>query len=157
MSASGADVRIRRMAAADVERVMEIEASLRDAPHWPVAAYRSAMDPEDVPRRIALVAEQPDPGVVFGFAVVSIVGPQAELETIAVAAKGQRRGVGTRLFWAMAEECLAAQVTDVNLEVRASNAPALALYRALGFLETGRRPRYYSNPEEDAVLMGLGI
>ncbi len=53
-----------------------------------------------------------------------------------------------------------AGVTEVILEVRASNQPALGLYRRLGFVETGRRPGYYMDPPEpaeDAVLMRLGL
>ena len=83
--------------------------------------------------------------------------PQAELETIAVTGGGQRRGVARRLFAALAGELGAAGVKDVLLEVRASNAPALGFYRALGFQESGRRPRYYADPVEDAVLLELRL
>ena len=48
-------------------------------------------------------------------------------------------------------------VGEVLLEVRASNQRALDFYRSLGWEETGRRPRYYADPEEDAVLMGLKL
>ena len=57
----------------------------------------------------------------------------------------------------MAQELIAAQITDVLLEVRASNAAALAVYRALGFAATGRRPRYYADPPEDALLLQLRL
>ena len=42
---------------------------------------------------------------------------------------------------------------SLTLEVRASNAPAQALYEKLGFREVGRRPRYYQNPKEDALIL----
>ena len=57
----------------------------------------------------------------------------------------------------LVEKLSLAGVREVILEVRASNLPALALYRQLGFVETGRRPRYYQAPEEDAILMRLGL
>jgi ribosomal-protein-alanine N-acetyltransferase len=57
----------------------------------------------------------------------------------------------------MAVELKQAQIREVTLEVRASNHPALALYRSLGFVETGRRPRYYVDPVEDAVLLSLEL
>ena len=151
------EARIRRMTPTDLDRVMEIAERLKDAPHWPLAVYLAALEPLGAPRRIALVAESPETGVVVGFAVASLLPPQGELETIAVAAGGQRRGVARRLFAAMAEELRAAQVTEVMLEVRASNRPALAFYHAQGFVETGRRPRYYADPEEDALLLGLRL
>ena len=85
------------------------------------------------------------------------ITPQGELETIAVAAGDQRRGVARRLFAAMVEKLRVAQVTEVMLEVRASNCPALAFYHAQGFVETGRRPRYYADSQEDALLLGLRL
>lgn len=157
MSSRAAEVRIRRMSAADLKRVMEIAESLQDAPQWPVSAYRAALNPLNTPRRIALVAEEPETGALAGFAVASLLAPQAELESIAVAAEGQRRGVGGRLLAAMVEDLRTERVTEVILEVRASNRAALGFYQAQGFEETGRRPRYYADPQEDAVLMGLRV
>ena len=150
-------VRVRRMSPADLERVRAIAESLADAPHWPLAAYAAAVHPQGEPQRIALVAETVKSGAAVGFAVASLVGQQAELETIAVAAEGQRQGVGGKLFAALREELKRAAVRAVLLEVRTSNHPALGLYRALGFAETGRRPRYYADPVEDAVLMELRL
>jgi ribosomal-protein-alanine N-acetyltransferase len=142
---------------ADVERVMGIARSLKQAPDWPSTAYLSALDPQTEPRRIALVAAETESGAVAGFLVAGLLAPQAELETIAVAAERQGRGVGGRLFAAMVEELAREQVTEVILEVRVSNHAALGFYRALGFVEAGRRPRYYADPEEDAVLLGLQL
>jgi ribosomal-protein-alanine N-acetyltransferase len=58
---------------------------------------------------------------------------------------------------ALLEELRTEEVCQLILEVRASNRAALGFYGALGFKETGRRPRYYIDPEEDAVLMGLRL
>ena len=145
------------MTRADLGRVIAIEQGLNEAPHWPLAAYQTALDENSAPRRVSLVAEDPETGVVVGFAVASLVGPQAELETIAVVAEGQRRGIAQRLLAAMAEALKRLQVRELTLEVRASNQPALALYRSTGFNETGRRMRYYVDPVEDAVLLSLGL
>jgi len=157
MSAPPAAVRIRRMSAADLERVMEVAASLRDAPQWQASAYAAAMNPDHAPRRIALVAEEFESGAAAGFLVASLTPPEAELETIAVAAEGQRRGLGGLLFRALVAELRTGQVTGLSLEVRASNQAARGFYRAQGLRETGRRPRYYADPEEDAVLMLLNL
>ncbi len=96
-------------------------------------------------------------GRVLGFLVASLLPPQAELETIAVAPHLQRHGLARRLFAALTGELAAAQVTEVMLEVRASNQPALGFYRQMGFVEAGRRRRYYHDPAEDAVLMHLRL
>jgi ribosomal-protein-alanine N-acetyltransferase len=150
-------IQLRRMTHADLDRVIAIEQSLPAAPHWPRSAYLAALNPQAVPPRIALVAELSSHSVIAGFAVASLIPPQAELESIAIAAELQRRGVAGQLFSALAAELRAARILEVILELRASNQPALALYRRLGFVETGRRTRYYHDPVEDAVLMSLPL
>ena len=156
---------IRRMNASDLDRVLALAESLPEAPHWPQSAYSNAIDSESTPRRIALVIDAsegasgagPQPGSILGFAVASLLPPQAELETIVVAAENQRLGLGERIFQALAAELKAADVSELVLEVRASNRPASAFYGALGFVKTGLRPGYYADPIEDAVLMSLPL
>jgi ribosomal-protein-alanine N-acetyltransferase len=147
------------MAASDLDRVLAIANNLPKAPRWTRSAWLNAINsqfaPESTPRRIALVAADPQPGSIVGFAVARLLPPQAELETIAVATESQRLGLGERIFQALAAELEAAGVDDVLLEVRGSNRPAQAFYRALGFVTTGLRPGYYADPIEDAVLMRL--
>jgi ribosomal-protein-alanine N-acetyltransferase len=153
------DARVRRMSPEDLDRAMEIAESLKDAPHWTRANYLAVLDLDAnraaAPRRMALVTEEG--GKVAGFAVASLMPPQAELEIIAVDAHFQRRGLARRLFVELAGKLSLARVTEIILEVRASNQPALGLYRRLGFVETGRRPCYYQAPADDAVLMRLGL
>jgi ribosomal-protein-alanine N-acetyltransferase len=150
-----AEFEIRRMAASDLDRVLAMARRLPEAPHWQQSAWLSALNPDSAPRRIALVAAGPQPGSIHGFAVASLLPPQAELETIAVDPESQRLGLGKSLFQALAAELKAAGVGELQLEVRTSNRPAQSFYRALGFVETGRRKAYYADPIEDAVLMGL--
>ena len=155
MSPAAHSTRIRRMTAADLDRVMAIAQSLNQAPHWPREAYLAALGGKATPMRIALVAEDEASGTVAGFAVACLTPPEAELETIAVAAGFQRRGLARQLFQALAVALRQERVSVTLLEVRASNIQAQALYRALGFEVAGRRPRYYADPVEDAVLMRL--
>jgi ribosomal-protein-alanine N-acetyltransferase len=152
-----AGVGIRPMRAADLDQVMEIAGGLSEPPRWPLTAYLKALDPDSTPPRIALVAEAPETGCVRGFLIASLLPPQAELESIAVSAREQRRGVGRKLFFAIVDELKAQEVREFMLEMRATNQRALGFYRALGWTETGRRKRYYADPEEDAVLMGLAL
>ncbi len=144
---------VRFMTAADLDRVMEIAAALREAPHWPRAAYAAALTPGTTPRRMALVAEHRSTGLLAGFAVVSLMPPETELESIAVDTAWQRRGVARALWAALADALQGAEVDRVLLEVRASNVRAQVFYCALGFVEAGRRTRYYVDPMEDAVIM----
>jgi [ribosomal protein S18]-alanine N-acetyltransferase len=186
MKGDAAEVRVRQMSWADLERVYMIAWSRKHAPRWPKTTYLSALNPDATPRRIALVAEdvsgrhgpllldwkapgfvEPErlstdqsgtkSGRVVGFLVARVVAPEAELESIAVSAAEQRRGIGRGLFFAMRDELRQAGAREVLLEVRVSNQRALDFYRSLGWSETGRRPRYYADPEEDAVLMSLKL
>jgi tRNA threonylcarbamoyl adenosine modification protein YeaZ/ribosomal-protein-alanine acetyltransferase len=157
MNAPAQAADLRPMTAADLSRVMEIVASLHHAPHWPLPAYVDALDPERTPRRIALVAVEPHSQAVLGFAVASLLAPQSELESIAVAKDSQRRGLARQLFAGLVRNLASQEISEVILEVRASNHPALQLYRALGFAETARRARYYADPVEDAILLSLRI
>jgi ribosomal-protein-alanine N-acetyltransferase len=92
-----------------------------------------------------------------GFAIASLNLPEAELETIVSAVPFQRRGVARNLVDFVVKYLRAEAVSEVLLEVRASNLQALAFYRAVGFVESGKRPRYYAEPVEDAILMRLEL
>ncbi len=150
------DLQIRGMTRGDLDRVMEIAQGLKTAPQWSRDAYQAALNPAGMPRRVALVATKAV-GTIVGFAVASLLPPQAELEMIAVAAEEQRRGVARRLFAELVNKIRVAHVTEIILEVRASNDPAIGLYNSLGFRHIGCRPAYYADPVEDAVLMSEQI
>jgi ribosomal-protein-alanine acetyltransferase len=156
MSEGVGEIRVRPMAVADLDRVIAIAASLREAPQWTRIAYESALASEAQPERIALTAESETSSPV-GFAIAVVIPPQAELEIIAVAFEAQRQGVARQLFCALTAELKTRRVTEVLLEVRPSNLAAMSFYRVLGFKQTGARPRYYTEPEEDAVLMSLSL
>jgi [ribosomal protein S18]-alanine N-acetyltransferase len=157
MKADGASVRVRRMAAEDLDRVVELAARLPEAPRWPDAAYRAALNPESRPQRVSLVAEEVPTAGIIGFAIASLLPPQAELETIAVATNRRRHGVGRQLFQAVAAELGLEGANEIWLEVRASNGTAIAFYVALGFAKAGLRRVYYADPIEDAVQMALKL
>jgi [ribosomal protein S18]-alanine N-acetyltransferase len=152
---SGVGVVIRQMCSGDLERVLEIAASLRHSPHWPRSAYLSALDPQAEPRRVALIAADSENNCVIGFAIASLVLPVAELETIAVAEEHQRRRVGLTLLNRLVDELRRQGVNEIVLEVRASNGAGIGLYRRCGFVENGCRKGYYAEPVEDATVMRL--
>jgi ribosomal-protein-alanine acetyltransferase len=149
------------MAAADVSAVLAIERASATAPHWSEAQYSACLGDsgDSALRRVALVAEVD--GEVAGFGVVRILmaaeSGEAELESIVVAAKWRGRGIGSALMGALLKSARARGVQRLDLEVRVSNAAAIELYRRSGMEETGRRRRYYRDPEEDAVLMAIGL
>lgn len=91
-----------------------------------------------------------------GFLLGRVIADEAELLTLAVAPQARRQGTGARLVARFAETARARGATTAFLEVAASNLPARALYAAAGWIEAGRRPRYYHAPDggtEDALVM----
>ena len=79
----------------------------------------------------------------------------AVLESVVVSANARRAGIGRALCRAVFDWCHSQGASEVILEVRANSAAAVALYASLGFTLYARRPRYYQDPEDDALLMRL--
>lgn len=151
-----AGFQIRPMEVGDLDEVVALAAELPQAPQWPRAAYEAGIDPASVPRRICLAASAPERRMA-GFAIASLAGSQAEIESIGVAPDLQRQGIGRALLDALIGELTLRGVTEIWLEVRESNDGAAALYRSAGFGLSGRRRGYYRNPEEDALLYSLEL
>ncbi|HTX76131.1 MAG TPA: ribosomal protein S18-alanine N-acetyltransferase [Terracidiphilus sp.] len=151
-----AAVAIRPMTAGDIPSAMALADTLPEAPHWNRSVYETALHPAIQPGRMVLLAEAPD-GSLAGFAVASWTGPEAELESIAVAPAWQRRRVAHALFSHLAAHLRDRGAQSVLLEVRVSNRPARNLYHSLGFAETGRRRGYYADPREDAIILRLEL
>ncbi len=89
-------------------------------------------------KAIAPAAKAPD-----GFVLARLVAGEAEILTVAVARSARRRGIGRLLMDAVLRVLHAQRAEALFLEVDETNAPALALYRRLGFREVGRREGYY--------------
>ena len=90
---------------------------------------------------------------VAGYVGSQTVCNETDMMNVAVTADFRRQGIGEKLVTALVEELKALESHSLTLEVRASNTPAQAMYAKLGFAEVGRRPRYYQNPKEDALIL----
>ena len=90
---------------------------------------------------------------VAGYVGSQTVCNETDMMNVAVTADFRRRGIGEQLVTALVAELKAMDSHCLTLEVRASNTPAQAMYEKLGFAEIGRRPWYYQNPKEDALIM----
>ncbi len=153
------NLNIRSMIESDLDAVMALELGTNSAPHWNREQYLIAIegDSGSALRRLALVLEAGSE--VAGFAVVRLLttadGGEAELESIVVAPRWRRRGLGASLLAELVSRVRAQGARRLDLEVRVSNVAAIHLYDRAGFRETGRRRGYYHDPEEDAVLMSV--
>ena len=140
-------IRYVPMTADHVRAVAALEKLCFSAP-WSENSVASELDN---PLSLWLVA-------LNGDAVVGYVGSQAVLDeadvmNIAVLPEYRRLGIAERLVTALCDRLADNGVRSLTLEVRASNDPAKALYAKLGFTQVGRRPNYYSNPKEDALIL----
>lgn len=102
---------------------------------------------------VIIVAESED-GSVLGYAGLQTVLDEGYITNVAVDNAYRRQGIADELIAAFVRFGQA-KLAFLTLEVRASNAPAIALYAKHGFVEVGRRKNYYDDPKEDALLMTL--
>lgn len=91
--------------------------------------------------------------LIIGLVGVWLMVDQAHVVTIAVREAFRRQGAGGLLLLAAMEVAFAENMESVTLEYRRDNDPARALYEKFGFLGVGVRPRYYTDTNEDAVIM----
>ena len=92
---------------------------------------------------------------VVGYVIMYHVASEGQILNIAVKNTHRNQKIATQIFAAVIEYAQNANIESLTLEVRASNIPALGLYKKLGFEEVGIRKNYYSNPLENAILMTL--
>jgi [ribosomal protein S18]-alanine N-acetyltransferase len=143
---------IRAATVADLPAMMQLEKRAATAAHWSAEQYE-ALFRASAPGRAALIMRE-ESGLQ-GFVIARVVGEEWEIENIAVAGPSRRRGLGTRLLGELLDSARAKGAAAVFLEVRESNQAARALYEKWAFRESGRRPRYYKGPAEDAILYRL--
>jgi len=139
---------MRDMTLADVDAVLAIEQAVQAYP-WTRGNFIDALGHGYICR------VQEDGGEIRGYAVLMPVLDEAELLNIGVAAGQQRKGLGRAMLLEMLDAACERNMLRVFLEVRPSNAAAIALYRSAGFGEIGVRRAYYqsANGSEDAVTM----
>ena len=139
---------IREMIAGDIPPVMEIERASFITP-WTEGLFRSQLRFRDHAINLVLVED----GTVVGYAAAWIAYDEIHLLSIAVDPAMRRRGLGGEILRAVLERGKTRGAVRVVLEVREGNAAARAFYRMHGFVEIGIRRRYYSDTDEDAIVM----
>jgi ribosomal-protein-alanine N-acetyltransferase len=148
----GVETTIREAGAEDFEAIFALEHACVGAPHWSAAIWRRLLAGRgSLPLRIVMVGALVEE--IVGFIVVSGTVEAVELESVAVSEAWRGQGIGAELCRAAMRWAEEQGAAKMELEVRASNAAARAMYGSLGFVEQGVRARYYRAPEEDAVLM----
>ena len=114
-------------------------------------SIRSIMSELNNPLSLWLVAMDGD--TLAGYIGSQSVMGESDMMNVAVNPDYRKQGVGTKLIAVLVEALVQAGNHCLTLEVRASNSPAICLYEKLGFACVGRRPNYYRNPKEDALIL----
>ena len=132
----------------DLAAVHTIERARFSSP-WPPNAYRSELEAN----RLAnyLVARIDDE--LVGYGGMWLMVDEAHITTFAVHPRWRRQRIGERLLLAFLDLAVDRSAHEATLEVRLSNLPARRLYEKYGFRPVGLRPRYYSDDNEDALIM----
>ncbi len=168
---------LRPMTSADIAQIVTIEAESFPTT-WPRTAYRRELanklanytvivDSDHPPvepvstRRHPLLnllrRRQPDEpqtiDYIVGYVGVWNMADEVHIVAIAIRQAYRGRGLGELLLADLVETSLSSQKEIITLEVRQSNLPAQALYEKFRFLKVGVRVRYYSDNQEDAVIM----
>ena len=107
----------------------------------------------EVTNPLALWLVATDGEMVTGYVGSQSVLGEADMMNIAVAPAYRRQGIGRELVCKLIQCLNDREVHSLTLEVRASNEGAISLYNALGFVQVGRRPHYYTAPKEDALIL----
>ncbi len=140
-------MRIRKLVLEDAPAIAELEKRCFSDP-W---SEKSIASEVHNPLAYWLVAE--DGGEILGYIGSQSVLDAADVMNLAVSPDHRRKGIGDKLIKALIRHLQENGVIALLLEVRVSNAPAIRLYEKLGFVQVGRRPRYYTNPREDALIL----
>ena len=137
---------IRSLGYSDLPQVIAIERRAFTTP-WSLAMFVLELSK---PSGVCLAALDEE-GKLAGYLICARYDTVWHLMNIAVDPSMRRRGIARALLEQMLER--AGSDCEYTLEVRTSNAPAIALYERFGFRPAGTRPRYYRDNGEDAVIM----
>jgi [ribosomal protein S18]-alanine N-acetyltransferase len=144
-------VQIRPLISPDIEGILFIQGECPEIAQWTMWDYDRVARGE----MAGWVCE--DQARVLGFIVGRRIGSDLEILNFAVRPDDRRRGIGGELLGAALEWGKSFGAAEAMLEVRASNLAAMRFYERYNFEVTGRRPRYYTAPIEDALLLSARL
>lgn len=104
-----------------------------------------------------LCVDKANSDTVTAYGGMLITVDEGQITNIAVHPDHRREGLGTAIVRALLRHAQNERLASVTLEVRASNAAAIALYKQAGFAEVGRRKGFYTRPTEDALIMEIQL
>lgn len=143
------NVILRLMEEADLDQVLEISSlSLKES--WSKSAFLNELSNPLAKYMVSIVND-----TIVGFAGVWIIVDEGHITNIAVHPNFRGQGVGEKLVLSLINQASSWSINSFTLEVRDSNIIAQNLYKKLSFIEEGRRKNYYSDNNEDAIIMWI--
>ncbi len=139
---------IRPMTAADIDEVLEIERLCFPTP-WSREAFRIEIEQNRCAHYFVAVCQDK----IVGYGGMWVIIDEAHITNVAVHPSYRGRGIGEAIMRSLIEAAISLGAVRMTLEVRVSNKIAQNLYEKLGFRAVGIRKRYYSNNNEDALIM----
>ena len=140
-------IRYELMNEAHVAQIAQLEKRCFSDP-WSENSIRS-----ELTGRLSLWVVALDGDTVAGYIGSQSVLGESDMMNVAVAPEYRRRGIAQALILELIRRLSQQGNRSLMLEERASNTPAITLYHKLGFAQVGRRPNYYRNPKEDALIL----
>ena len=137
---------------ADLPAVQEIEALSFSNP-WSDATFRGEIQNKGI--SFPMIIVRPQDGRVVGYIMYWQIRDEVQINNVAVHPDFRGKGIGEAAMRLVLKEVREKGATFATLEVRVSNAAAVRLYEKMGFKILGTRKGYYTNPVEDAYVMGL--
>ncbi len=139
-------VTVRPMDENDIPALAAIEKECFSLP-WSEQAFRDSCA---LPYAYFFVADVA--GQVAGYAGLYKIGDEGDITNVAVSSIYRRKGIAVKIMEAVLSFAREQAMSLINLEVRESNSPAIALYERMGFVNIGKRKNFYEKPLEDAII-----
>lgn len=143
---------IRSMTVGDLDQVMLLELACFSVP-WTKDAFLSEIEKNQLAHYI--VIEENDE--IIGYGGVWYIMDEGHITNVAIHPEHRKKGLGKTLVDGMMKAAKKAEINHMTLEVRKSNLPAITLYERMGFEFAGTRPKYYTDNNEDALIMWVEL
>ncbi|MBP2651132.1 MAG: ribosomal-protein-alanine acetyltransferase [Firmicutes bacterium] len=142
------DVTVRLMKAADIDAVTAVENASFLTP-WSRAAFEAEISDNDLAHYLVIEFSNQ----VVAYAGFWMILDEAHVTNVAVLPQHRQQGLGKVLLATLLEHAKELGANAMTLEVRLSNTIARKMYEQAGFVERGRRRQYYTDTQEDALIM----
>lgn len=143
---------IRSMTVGDLDQVMLLELACFSVP-W----TKEAFETELVKNQLAHYIVIEEDNEIIGYGGVWYIMDEGHITNVAIHPEHRKKGLGKKLVQGMKNAAVHHEIKQMTLEVRKSNVAAITLYERMGFEVAGVRPKYYTDNNEDALIMWVEL